>query len=62
MCDIYTDASDLENEDAGEMDKENHRPIDYPANDDVDIKTQSKKTHHALWQVSLAERGVYQPQ
>ncbi|KAL0185142.1 hypothetical protein M9458_020839, partial [Cirrhinus mrigala] len=29
--------------DASEMDKENHQPIDCPANDDVDIKPQPKK-------------------
>lgn len=38
-----TDASDSENEDADEMDKENHQPINCPANDDVDIKPQPKK-------------------
>ncbi|GAA6084966.1 piggyBac transposable element-derived protein 3-like [Tachysurus ichikawai] len=37
------DASDSENEVAGEMDKENHQPIDCPANEDVDIKPQPKK-------------------
>ncbi|KAL0147816.1 hypothetical protein M9458_056893 [Cirrhinus mrigala] len=38
-----TDASDSENEDVGEIDKENHQPIDCPANDDVDVKSQPKK-------------------
>ncbi|KAL0146817.1 hypothetical protein M9458_057756 [Cirrhinus mrigala] len=38
-----TDASDSENEDVGEMDKENHQPTDCPANDDADVKPQPKK-------------------
>ncbi|KAL0177740.1 hypothetical protein M9458_026634 [Cirrhinus mrigala] len=34
---------DSDDTDASEMDKENHQPIDSPANDDVDVKPQPKK-------------------
>lgn len=38
------DASDTEaDEDAGEMDKENHQPTDCPTNDDVDIEPRPKQ-------------------